>query len=139
MPANLTPQYLAAEQRFKDAATMQDKIEALEEMMAVIPKHKETEQLQAELRRTLARLRTEGEKKHGVSKASAIYSVPREESVQSSICIEARQNRSGRSACCAQGICSFAEVCQGLDFREIKKLRGIFRTDSGAASSACGR
>ena len=40
MPANLTPQYLAAEQRFKDSATAQEKIAALEEMMAVIPKHK---------------------------------------------------------------------------------------------------
>jgi ribosome-interacting GTPase 1 len=78
MPANLTPQYLAAEQRFKDATTTQEKLEALEEMMAVIPKHKGTEKLQADLRRRLAKLRTESEKKHGVSKASAMYSVPRE-------------------------------------------------------------
>ncbi len=78
MPANLTPQYLAAEQRFKDAVTTQEKIEALEEMMAVIPKHKGTEKLQADLRRRLAKLRNEAEKKHGVSKASAMYSVQRE-------------------------------------------------------------
>ncbi len=78
MPANLTPQYLAAEQRFKEAVTTQEKIEALEEMMAVIPKHKGTEKLQADLRRRLAKLRNEAEKKHGVSKASAMYSVPRE-------------------------------------------------------------
>jgi ribosome-interacting GTPase 1 len=78
MPANLTPQYLAAEQRFKDAETSQQKIEALEEMMAVIPKHKGTEKLQADLRRRLAKLRSEAEKKHGISKASAMYSVPRE-------------------------------------------------------------
>jgi ribosome-interacting GTPase 1 len=78
MPANLTPQYLAAEQRFKDATTTQEKTEALEEMMAVIPKHKGTEKLQADLRRRLAKLRTEAEKKHGVSKASAMYSVQRE-------------------------------------------------------------
>jgi ribosome-interacting GTPase 1 len=78
MPANLTPQYLAAEQRFKDAVTPQQKIEALEEMMAVIPKHKGTEKLQADLRRRLAKLRSDAEKKHGISKASAIYSVPRE-------------------------------------------------------------
>ncbi len=78
MPANLTPQYLAAEQRFKDAVTLQDKIAALEEMMAVIPKHKGTEKMQADLRKRLAKLRNESVKKHGVSKASAIYSVPRE-------------------------------------------------------------
>ena len=78
MPANLTPQYLAAEQRFKDAVTTQEKIAALEEMMAVIPKHKGTEKLQADLRRRLAKLRNEAEKKHGVSKASAMYTVQRE-------------------------------------------------------------
>ncbi len=78
MPANLTPQYLAAEQRFKEAVTTQEKIEALEEMMAVIPKHKGTEKLQADLRRRLAKLRNEAEKKHGVSKASSMYSVQRE-------------------------------------------------------------
>ena len=78
MPANLTPQYLAAEQRFKDATTTQEKVEALEEMMAVIPKHKGTEKMQADLRRRLAKLRNEAEKKHGISKASAMYAVQRD-------------------------------------------------------------
>lgn len=82
MPANLTPQYLAAEQRFKEASTTQEKMEALEEMMAVIPKHKGTEKLQADLRRRLAKLRDEAEKKHGVSKASSMYSVQRDGAVQ---------------------------------------------------------
>ncbi len=78
MPANLTPQYLAAEQRFKEAVTTQEKIEALEEMMAVMPKHKGTEKLQADLRRRLAKLRTESGKKHGAAKGAALYTVPRE-------------------------------------------------------------
>jgi ribosome-interacting GTPase 1 len=78
MPANLTPQYLAAEQRFKDAVTTQEKIEALEEMMALIPKHKGTEKMRADLRRRLAKLRSESQKKHGASKASAMYTVQRE-------------------------------------------------------------
>ncbi len=78
MPANLTPQYLAAEQRYKEAVTSQEKVAALEEMMAVIPKHKGTEKLQADLKRRLAKLRTEAARKHGASKASAMYSVQRE-------------------------------------------------------------
>ncbi len=82
MPANLTPQYLAAEERFKSATTTQEKIEALREMQATIPKHKGTEKLQADLRRRLAKLVGETEKKHGVSKASAIYSVRREGAAQ---------------------------------------------------------
>ncbi len=78
MPANLTPQYLSAEQRFKEAVTTQQKVEAIEEMMAVIPKHKGTEKLQADLRRRLAKLRSEAAKKPGISKASARFTVPRE-------------------------------------------------------------
>ena len=45
MPANLTPQYLDAELKFKQAKTTPEKIKALEVMMAVIPKHKGTERL----------------------------------------------------------------------------------------------
>ncbi len=82
MPANLTPQYLAAEERFKGAATPQEKIEALREMLATIPKHKGTEKLQADLKRRLAKLNAEMGRKHGVSRASAIYSVRREGAAQ---------------------------------------------------------
>ena len=59
MPANLTPQYLEAEKRFKQAATMTEKLEALEEMLAVIPKHKGTEKLQADLKTRLSKLKGE--------------------------------------------------------------------------------
>src|SRR6185503_9917999 len=61
MPANLTPQYMDAEKRFKQAQTVQDKIAALEEMMATIPKHKGTEKLQAELKKKMSALRKESE------------------------------------------------------------------------------
>jgi len=63
MPANLTPQYHAAEEAFKKASTLEEKIEALQEMLAVIPKHKGTEKLQADLKRRLSKLKEEGEKK----------------------------------------------------------------------------
>ena len=61
MPANLTPQYLEAEKHVRAAKTPQDKIAALEEMLAVIPKHKGTEHLQGDLKRRLAKLRAEAE------------------------------------------------------------------------------
>ncbi|MEW6727302.1 MAG: GTPase [Bacillota bacterium] len=63
MPANLTPQYYAAEEAFKAATTTEEKIEALQEMLAVIPKHKGTEKLQADLKRRLSKLREEQEQK----------------------------------------------------------------------------
>ena len=59
MPANLTPVYLQAEQRFKSAKTNEDKVKALEEMLATIPRHKGTEKMQADLKRRLSKLRTE--------------------------------------------------------------------------------
>jgi uncharacterized protein len=61
MPANLTPQYMEAEKRFKQAASLDEKVLALEEMMATIPKHKGTEKLQAELRKKMSALRKETE------------------------------------------------------------------------------
>jgi len=57
MPANLTPDYLAAERRFREAETTEDKIAALEEMYATIPKHKGTEKLQADIKSRLSKLR----------------------------------------------------------------------------------
>src|SRR5437667_484692 len=61
MPANLTPQYMEAEKRFKQAASLEEKVTALEEMMATIPKHKGTEKLQAELKKKMSALRKETE------------------------------------------------------------------------------
>ncbi len=61
MPANLTPQYMSAEERFKKAETAAEKIEALREMQALLPKHKGTEKLQADLKRRLSKLLEEQE------------------------------------------------------------------------------
>ena len=63
MPANLTPVYREAEAKFKAAVTREEKISALEEMLRVIPKHKGTEHLQADLRSRLSKLRQEPKKK----------------------------------------------------------------------------
>ncbi len=57
MPANLTPVYYEAEDRFRKAATNEEKIAALEEMLAVMPKHKGTDGLRADLRRKLSQLK----------------------------------------------------------------------------------
>ncbi|MEE8519845.1 MAG: GTP-binding protein HSR1, partial [Gemmatimonadota bacterium] len=43
MPANLTPQYHTAEKQYRQANTIEEKLEALREMLAVIPKHKGTD------------------------------------------------------------------------------------------------
>ena len=61
MPANLTPVYRAAEQRFRAARTLPERVAALQEMLAVIPKHKGTEHMRADLRTRLAKLMDEME------------------------------------------------------------------------------
>ena len=63
MPANLNQQYHNAEERYRQAKTTEEKIRALQEMMAVIPKHKGTEKLQADIKKRIARLKEEGQKK----------------------------------------------------------------------------
>ncbi len=59
MPANLTPQYKEAEQRFRQATTHAEKLQTLREMMALLPKHKGTEKIQADLKRRLSKLEDE--------------------------------------------------------------------------------
>ncbi len=74
MPANLTPQYLEAEARFKQAKTTQEKIKALEVMMAVIPKHKGTEKLRGQLKSRMAKLKEELQRKPTLGRAEqALY------------------------------------------------------------------
>ena len=59
MTANLTPQYHDAEERFKRAADHAEKLAALREMIALLPKHKGTEKLFADLRKRLSKLEDE--------------------------------------------------------------------------------
>lgn len=63
MPANLTPQYKEAEARYRAAVTVEEKRECLTEMLRIIPKHKGTEKLQADLKKRLSKLgRAESQK-----------------------------------------------------------------------------
>ncbi|HEV2439146.1 MAG TPA: TGS domain-containing protein [bacterium] len=79
MPANLTPQYLEAERRFRQAATPDEQLEALDAMMATIPKHKGTEHMRADIRRRMAKVRTEAARtKKSAAKGPTWHHVPRE-------------------------------------------------------------
>ena len=70
MPANLPPQYFEAEKRFRLAKSPEEKIAALEEMLAIMPKHKGTDHLRAELRTRIAKLTQLAAKKSGAHRAS---------------------------------------------------------------------
>jgi len=77
MPANLTADYLAAEHAYKQAQTQLEKIAALEQMLATLPKHKGTEKMQAEIRRKLSEARRESHKK-GAAHGTPAYVIRRE-------------------------------------------------------------
>ncbi len=79
MAVNLTPQYLEAEAEYKKAQTAEEKLECLKRMWALVPKHKASEKLQAELKTKMSDLReeVEHERKHG-KKGGVSYKIPRQ-------------------------------------------------------------
>lgn len=81
MPANLPPEYFEAEKRYKRAVAPSEKISALEDLLATIPKHKGTDKLRADLRRRLSQLRKDAvsRKKGG---RSDLYVVEKEGAAQ---------------------------------------------------------
>lgn len=57
MPANLTQQYLKAEEEYRRATSVEEEIACLQVMLKEIPKHKGTDHLQADLKSKLAKLK----------------------------------------------------------------------------------
>lgn len=82
MPANLPPEYFDAEKRFKQASTPAEKVIALEELIATVPKHKGTDKLRGDLRRKLSQLRKEAVKKARKGGKGDLYVVQGEGAAQ---------------------------------------------------------
>ena len=57
MPTNVTPEYRKAEEAFRAAKTTDEKIERLEDMISLLPKHKGTDHLYADLKRRMSTLK----------------------------------------------------------------------------------
>lgn len=62
MPANLTPEYRAAEAAFRKARDPGERLLCLREMLRVIPKHKGTDHLQGDIKRRIKELAEELER-----------------------------------------------------------------------------
>jgi ribosome-interacting GTPase 1 len=84
MPANLPPDYFAAESAFRAATTPRARLEALERMLAVMPHHKGTDHLRAELRSRMAKVGQELSRQHGGAHAD-LYAVHREGAGQAAL------------------------------------------------------
>ena len=76
MPANLTPQYLKAEEAYRKAQSATEQIECLEEMLRLIPKHKGTDHLQGDIKAKLKEARAELKAEKQAPKTSKSYRIP---------------------------------------------------------------
>lgn len=85
MPANLTPVYYAAEEKYKQAKDDRERLKALREMLAVIPKHKGTDKLQGDIKRKIARLKEEQLTKKSKGPKRFAYHVDKEGAGQVSV------------------------------------------------------
>src|SRR5262249_7718128 len=79
MAVNLTPQYLEAEADYKRAQTAEERLECLKRMWALVPKHKASEKLQAELKTKLSAAREEVEhERKSPKKGGVSHKIPRQ-------------------------------------------------------------
>ncbi|MBC2717714.1 MAG: TGS domain-containing protein [Desulfobacteraceae bacterium] len=78
MPTNLPPNYYDVEQRYREAKTPSEKIEFLEEMLTIMPKHKGTDKLRADLRRKISKLKDASQTRKGVGRHESVYRFDKE-------------------------------------------------------------
>ncbi|MCA9052913.1 MAG: TGS domain-containing protein [Planctomycetaceae bacterium] len=78
MPANLTPQYQKAETEYRRAQTAAEKVVCLELMLKLIPKHKGTEKLQADLKTRLKETREDVQTEAKAPKGGKTFKFPRQ-------------------------------------------------------------
>ena len=73
MPANLPPQYVEAEKRYRTARDAEEKLDALQQMLAIMPHHKGTDKLHADLRKKIAKLSQEAEKRNATARRAGFF------------------------------------------------------------------
>jgi len=78
MPANLTAQYLKAEEEYRRATTPEEELKCLQVMLQEIPKHKGTDHLQAQLKSKISKVRKELQAERRVGKKSRGVRIPRQ-------------------------------------------------------------
>ena len=78
MPTNLPPEYFNAEEAYRAASSIDEKIAGLEAMLSSVPKHKGTDKLRADLRRKLSKLRDASQTKKGAARQLSPYHIDRQ-------------------------------------------------------------
>jgi ribosome-interacting GTPase 1 len=78
MAANLTPQYLEVETEYKKAQSAEDRLAALRKMYSLLPKHKASEKLQADLKTKISEAREACETERTKKKGGVSYKIPKQ-------------------------------------------------------------
>ncbi len=79
MAVNLPPQYHDAEEEYRRAKNKQEKLAALKKMWVILPKHKASEKVQAQLKSKIAELSDEIEHQQAIaSKSVSSYKIPKQ-------------------------------------------------------------
>ena len=82
MPANLPPHYYEAEKRYRQTKDLQEKLKILHEMYAIMPKHKGTDKLQADVKAKISKLKKEIQQKKKSTRRGDQYFVDKEGAAQ---------------------------------------------------------
>ncbi len=78
MVANLTPMYHKAEDAYRCAQSAEERVACLEEMLRLMPKHKGTNHLQADLKTRLKETRAEVQTEKSAGKGTRSFRIPRQ-------------------------------------------------------------
>jgi uncharacterized protein len=85
MPTNLPPDYYEVEKRFRAAQFPAEKVSLLEEMISIVPKHKGTDHLRADLRKQLSKLKEEAKSKKKQGGRQSVFYIEKEGAGQAAV------------------------------------------------------
>ena len=78
MPQNLPPEYKKVELRYRAAESDSEKLACLDEMYSIVPKHKGTDKLRADLRRKMSKLKVASQTKKKLGTQESAFSIDKE-------------------------------------------------------------
>lgn len=78
MPTNLPPEYYDAERRYRSSKIPAGKLACLEEMISIVPKHKGTDKLRADLRKRVSKLKSTAHAKKSLGRHESAYHINKE-------------------------------------------------------------
>jgi ribosome-interacting GTPase 1 len=110
MPTNLPPEYANAEQRYREAESIPEKITTLEELISTIPKHKGTDKLRAGYRRRLSKLKVSAQTQKRTGGFQSAFTIDKEGAGQAVIIGFTNVGKSALVAALTNASPEFSEV-----------------------------